>query len=59
MAGQRARTKKTSQGIHGAGGKVRQPFTDVQKVLLGGGMLRNITQNITKGSKGNHPSERE
>jgi hypothetical protein len=59
MAGQKTRAKKTSNGQHGAGGKLRQPFTDVQKVLLGGGMLRNITKNITQGSKGNHPSESE
>lgn len=32
------RTSKTSKGIHGGGGKVR--LTDLQKVLLGGGMLR-------------------
>lgn len=36
----KTRTKKTSQGIHGGGGKVR--LTEIEKVLLGGGMLRNI-----------------
>jgi hypothetical protein len=58
MAGQKTRQKKTSKGVHGAGGKMPH-LTDIQKVLLGGGALKNINRNITKGSKGNHPSENE
>ena len=31
--GQRARTKKTSAGVHGGGGKGR-PLTGIEKILL-------------------------
>ena len=36
--GKSKRTAKTSKGIHGGGGKTR--LTELQKVLMGGGMLR-------------------
>lgn len=37
--GQKQRKQKISNGIHGAGGKMDRPFTNVEKVLLGGGMV--------------------
>lgn len=36
----KAGDKKVSQGIHGAGGKGR-PLSPLEKVLFGGGLLRN------------------
>lgn len=39
---QKSRTPKTSQGIHGGGGKTR--LTGIQKILLGGGLYRNINK---------------
>jgi hypothetical protein len=41
MANKKKRTPKTSKGIHGGGGKVRT-LTEVQKVNLGGGILRSM-----------------
>ena len=40
-SGQRKRNKKTSKGIHGGGGKGR-PLTHVEKVNMGGGLLRGL-----------------
>lgn len=37
--GQKSRKSKTSNGINGGGGKMDRPFTNVEKVLLGGGMI--------------------
>jgi hypothetical protein len=51
MAGQKTRTKKTSQGVHGAGGKLTVPLTGVQKVLLSGGALVNISNSRTKSAR--------
>lgn len=39
--GKSKRTKKVSKGVHGGGGKVRN-LTEVQKVLMGGGLFRTI-----------------
>lgn len=41
--GQKQRAKKTSQGIHGGGGKGR-PLTGIEKILMGGGLYRNINK---------------
>ncbi len=38
---QRKRTPKTSKHEHGAGGKGR-PLTGVEKINMGGGLLRNV-----------------
>lgn len=45
MAGQgktskKARKTKVSKGIHGGGGKVR--LTELQKALMGGGVMRRV-----------------
>jgi hypothetical protein len=51
MAGsnrKKARKPKTSKHEHGAGGKLSQPLSGVQKVLLGGGALVTITRPGTK-----------
>lgn len=37
----RQREHKTSTGTHGGGGKVRPRLSEVQKVLLGKGMIDN------------------
>lgn len=46
---QRARTPKTSKGIHGGGGKYRP--TAVEKILFGGGALRTINNSSSKRAK--------
>jgi hypothetical protein len=42
-AGQKQRKPKTSQGLHGGGGKGR-PLTGIEKILFGGGLYRNINK---------------
>jgi hypothetical protein len=45
-AGKSKRTSKTSKGVHGGGGKMNYPngLSQVQKVLMGKGMLVNVKQ---------------
>ena len=44
---QKSRTPKTSKHEHGSGGKGR-PLTEVEKINLGGGLLRNVKQRYTQ-----------
>lgn len=52
-SGQKARKPKTSQRIHGGGGK-GLPLSGLQKILLGGGLLVNIHKE-NGGKKKKHP----
>ncbi len=45
--GQKQRKQKTSKGANGAGGKGR-PLTGIEKINLGGGLLRNVKQRFTQ-----------
>lgn len=45
--GKRKRKSRTSQGIHGGGGKGR-PLSTVEKVLMGGGLLVNVKKRAVK-----------
>lgn len=40
---QKSRAHKESKGIHGSGGKGR-PLTTVEKINMGGGLLRNVSK---------------
>jgi hypothetical protein len=40
---QKSRAHKESQGKHGGGGKGR-PLTGIEKILMGGGLYRNINK---------------
>lgn len=53
MASKMKRTKaqrasKTSKGIHGGGGNLTRPFTEVEKVLLNKGMLHGVKERWRK-----------
>lgn len=40
---QKSRASKTSNGVHGAGGKGR-PLTGIEKILMNGGLYRNVNK---------------